>query len=275
MRRWIVERKPVPLPPERITSLLVHRMRWERTTLPEGPEGWLDLKVRVEPGPGLTAWLVVVGTYPVCTAITAPAPDVQPLRLAAQSRARDILDELAGEVLTVLAPLPGIEPFATGTPDALRVRHVMATDALVLDEDLAPADAAALLFAEDTDSAPVVDARGRLIGVLSERDLLGHLVRDLDPTLAHPCATIGTLCTRPAIVTVPGLPAVHAAQQMLFHGVRRLIVVDEGRLVGTVTRQSLFAALRATAPSAAPDPASQEQTLNPDAPRVTHQTAPA
>lgn len=277
MRRWIVERKPVPLPPERISSLLVHRVGWVRSTLPAAGSGaWLDLKAHVEPGPGLTAWVVIVGAYPVARSMGGRPPDVGPLRAAARSRAREVLEELVAEVLTVLAPLPGIAPFGTGGTAAvpLLVRHIMDSDTPVIDEDLDAAAAATLLAAEETDGAPVVDRHGRLVGVLSERDLLGQLVRDLHSMPGERPTNVGALCTRPAIVTVPGLSAAHAAQQMLFHGVRRLIVVDQGHVVGMLTRRALLAALRSTVPSAATAATSERKTEAPDAVAISPGVTP-
>lgn len=253
MRRWILERQQLPLPVERVTSLLVHRMAWVRTALPG--DSWLDLKVRVESAGPAAAWLEVVGAYPTPRDAAGRPTDMELVREDARLRARQLLDELAQELMTVLAPLPGVEPFGVPEPPGPRVRDIMEADTAVIDEDLAAAHAAALLAAEELDGAPVVDRHGRLVGVLSERDLLGALARELDGLPEHG-VTAGELCSRPALSTVPNLRAVQAAHQMLFHGVRRLAVVEDGRLVGCVTRKAVFAALRAArAPRPAGTPA--------------------
>jgi len=245
MRRWVVERRTVPGPRDKVAALLAHRMDWVRTPMRGAVDSWLDLEVRVEPGPGGSAWLTVIGAYPVPRTLTGQVTDAGPLREEASETARAVLDELAEEVLTVLAPLPGIASFGEPPPAPLLVHDLMDPDVPAVDADLDLAHTASLLAATGADGAPVVDATGRLLGVVSERDLLAGLLRDTSVIdVDAPALTAGDVCTRPAVVTVPGLTAARAAQQMLFHGVRRLAVVQDGRLVGTVTRHALFEALR-------------------------------
>lgn len=248
MRRWTVERRLLPVEPERLTSLFVYRMGWVRAELPAGgPVPWVDLEVRVEPGPGASAWLLVIGAYAVPRDPAGRAVDAMPMRTPAQAKVRAVADELAAEALAVLAPLPGVPPVAASERGPLLVRDVMDPDCPVVDDDLPVEEAGALLAAEQTDGAPVVDRTGRLLGVITERDLLAALVWDLGEIAAAPRQldmSAGAVCSRPAVVTAPGVTLARAAQQMLFHGVRRLAVVEHGRLVGMVTRQALFAALR-------------------------------
>lgn len=251
MRRWTVERRLLPVEPERLTSLLVYRMGWVRAELPaDGPLPWVDLEVRVEPGPERAAWLVVIGAYAVARHPSGATADLEPLRTLARAKVRAVAADLAAETTAVLLPLPGVSLFSSGDSADDRgplVRDVMDADAPVVDDDMPASEVAALLAAQEVDGAPVVDRTGRLLGVISERDLLGGLLwesGEADAAGPHPQLSAGSLCTRPAIVTGPAVRLGRAGQQMLFHGVRRLAVVDDGRLVGTVTRQAVFAALR-------------------------------
>lgn len=248
MRRWTVERRLLTVEPERLTSLLVYRMGWSRAELPPGgPVPWVDLEVRVEPGPGTSSWLVVIGAYTIPRDPAGRVVDAVPLRPPAQAKVRAVADELAAEALALLAPLPGVSPLAASDRDPLLVRDVMDPDCPVVDDDMPVQEIGALLSAEQADGAPVVDRTGRLLGVVTERDLLAALVWDLGEMAAasqQPDMSAGAVCSRPAVVTAPGVTLARAAQQMLFHGVRRLAVVEQGRLVGMVTRQALFAALR-------------------------------
>lgn len=243
MRRWVVEQRLVAAEPERVAALLVDRMHWVRTPLAGSPGNWLDLAVRVQAGPPGFASLVMLGAYPVPRGITGAVVDALPLRAEAAHVAARVLDELTAEILAVLAPLPGIAPFGEPTTRPVLVHDLMDPDVPAVDADMDLPRAAALLTAMGVDGAPVVDGDGRLLGMLSERDLLAGLLRPAD---GEPL-TAGDLCTRPAVVTVPGLSVDRAARQMLYHRIRRLAVVQEGRLVGTVTRRALFEALRAEA----------------------------
>ncbi|MGI5239724.1 CBS domain-containing protein [Dactylosporangium sp. CA-139066] len=90
---------------------------------------------------------------------------------------------------------------------------------------------------------PVVDARDRVIGVVSEAELLGAV----DEAAAGGAGavtqrTAAELMTAPAVTIGPDAPLTVAARLMGRHRVKRLPVVEEGtgRLVGIVTRGDLI-----------------------------------
>ncbi|MFF6772939.1 CBS domain-containing protein [Streptomyces sp. NPDC012637] len=113
----------------------------------------------------------------------------------------------------------------------------------------------ARLFAEhDVSAVPVVDPDRRLLGVVSEADLLRATaelpdlegrsagVRLLSRERGLPDAeTAAQLMTSPAITAQPGWNLVETARSMHRKGVKRLPVVDEtGRLVGIISRSDLL-----------------------------------
>ncbi|HWH33005.1 MAG TPA: CBS domain-containing protein, partial [Egibacteraceae bacterium] len=200
-------------------------------------------RARVEPAGPEHAWLVVTGAYAPPRDAAGRPMDVTARRDGAREQARALARALAAELLAAAAPLHGVVAFPALEPAPPRVADVMDVDTPAVDEDLDLHAAASLLEAAGVDGGPVVNASGRLVGVLTERDLLAGVVQPQD---SH-APLAGALCRRPALVTVPQLSAARAAQQMLYHGVRRLAVVEDGRLVGMVTRTALFAALRAHA----------------------------
>ncbi|HEX5064211.1 MAG TPA: CBS domain-containing protein [Kofleriaceae bacterium] len=74
---------------------------------------------------------------------------------------------------------------------------------------------------------PVVDDRGRLVGVVSDRDLIA-------PKRAHKIADV---MTRDVMTARPETPAFEAASMMLDHKIGSVLVVnDENKLVGVVTQ---------------------------------------
>lgn len=76
---------------------------------------------------------------------------------------------------------------------------------------------------------PVVDDRRRLVGVLSDRDVLRV-------TAAKKSQRVGDIMTRDVVTTRPETPAHAAAGLMLDHSISSLLVVDEAFiLVGVVT----------------------------------------
>jgi len=77
---------------------------------------------------------------------------------------------------------------------------------------------------------PVVDDRGKLVGVLSDRDVLrsvGH----------RPPKKVADVMTRNVVTIRPSAPAHEAAQLMLDEKIGSVLVVDDdGALVGMVTQ---------------------------------------
>lgn len=113
----------------------------------------------------------------------------------------------------------------------------------------------ARLFADhDVSAVPVVDADRRLLGVVSEADLLRSTaelpdlegrwagVRLLSRERGLPDAeTAGQLMTSPAVTAQPTWNLVETARTMHRKGVKRLPVTDEtGRLVGIISRSDLL-----------------------------------
>ncbi|MFE9172081.1 CBS domain-containing protein [Streptomyces kebangsaanensis] len=100
---------------------------------------------------------------------------------------------------------------------------------------------------------PVLDGGGRVIGVVSEADLLrkeefradepdlpGQVWRPVDEARAG-AATAEELMTAPAVTVHPGAGLARAARLMARHGVKRLPVVDDdGLLTGIVSRSDLL-----------------------------------
>jgi CBS domain-containing protein len=112
------------------------------------------------------------------------------------------------------------------------------------------------LRASAISAVPVVDPVGRVLGVVSEADLVLKQDRaeleDRQPFFERrrsrqarrraAASTAAELMTRPAVTIEADAPVAHAARLMRRGGVKRLPVVDgEGRLVGIVSRGDLLA----------------------------------
>jgi CBS domain-containing protein len=104
-------------------------------------------------------------------------------------------------------------------------------------------------------AVPVLDAEGRVLGVVSEADLLLKQEHP-DPKVDIPliwssrrrlerkkaaASVAGKLMTTPPVTVAPTITVTEAARRMHTAGVRRLPVVDEaGRLAGIVSRADLL-----------------------------------
>ncbi|WP_405699723.1 CBS domain-containing protein [Streptomyces sp. NBC_00069] len=92
------------------------------------------------------------------------------------------------------------------------------------------ADVAGLLVEHDISGVPVVDEDDRVIGIVSQTDLIAR--RDL---------TAQELMSAPAVTVHAEQTVTEAARLMTRRGVERLPVIDEeDRLVGIVTRRDLL-----------------------------------
>jgi CBS domain-containing protein len=78
----------------------------------------------------------------------------------------------------------------------------------------------------------VLDADGRPVGVISERDIVSSV---------SPQATVAELMSRPAVMIAERAPVAFAAGLMLQNGIHRLVVVDgHGCATGVLSRTDIF-----------------------------------
>lgn len=136
-----------------------------------------------------------------------------------------------------------------------KIKNVMTTDVATVDEDTTFKDVVRILDQRDISAVPVVDADNRVIGIVSNADLLPKQGAQ-EPAEAHsPMAwfqshwdrarkeatTAGELMTSPAITIGPDDTVVDAAKLLDKYAVKRLPVVDgNGTLVGIVSRRDLL-----------------------------------
>jgi CBS domain-containing protein len=149
-------------------------------------------------------------------------------------------------------------PSATGGPahwgKPWRVRDVMTAPALSVTEHTTYKQVARLLSERQVSSLPVLSRGGRVIGVVSEADLLRkqerhHAARPGGMTwrlhrraaAKAEARNAGQLMTSPAVTIHPDAPVGSAARLLNSHHLRCLPVVDpDGRLLGVVSRRDLL-----------------------------------
>ncbi|MER6540680.1 CBS domain-containing protein [Streptomyces sp900105755] len=144
-----------------------------------------------------------------------------------------------------------LEVAMTGTPHV--VSDVMTQTVLALRHGAAFKDIVKALQRWQVSAAPVLDDDGRVVGVVSEADLLhkeeartaapaGHGQGRSGPDSPESASvTAAALMTTPAITVRPEAPLPEAARTMARHGVKRLPVVDaDGLLQGVVSRADLL-----------------------------------
>lgn len=149
----------------------------------------------------------------------------------------------------------------------VQVRHAMTRVVLVASPRETLEEAAVRLRDNEISGLPVVEADGRVTGVLSEKDIARELSEvngaDRQTNLEeihgapnrHPMLfwemssqclrslTVAQAMTRDPVVITPDASLDVAARVMIERKINRLPVVDGGKLVGILTRHDVLSAL--------------------------------
>ena len=199
--------------------------------------------------------LTITGSYDLPLGFIGAIGEAALLRNLAQRTIDTLADALARALTEAAAPgAPVDAEIDEGPARPMHVRDVMTPRPIVLDERMPLRTAALILVHQELSGAPVVDAEGALLGVLSEADLLhkeawpqyglGHRAREAERRAS--AVSVGEACSRPAFITSPDSTLRDAATVMRDHDLARLVVVDESRVAGIVARRDVIRALLRT-----------------------------
>jgi CBS domain-containing protein len=131
----------------------------------------------------------------------------------------------------------------------VRIREIMSSPAVVVPPETTVKAAAALLAAHGFTCLPVVTGDGRLVGVVSEAELLaGRFPPDPRVPIADRVdrvlgATVGDVMVRDVLVAHPQEGVADLLTVLRSADVRSLPVVDDGVVVGVATYRDLVRAL--------------------------------
>jgi CBS domain-containing protein len=149
----------------------------------------------------------------------------------------------------------------------MRAKDVMTRDVVCLGVKDSVFDAAELLLGAGVSAAPVLDDKGRVVGILSEADLLRRaetgtasprkswLTRLMasDASSAHEYVSaharkVIDVMTRSVVTAGEDTPLGELVDRMEQHKIKRIPVVRDGKLVGVVSRADLLEALLSREP---------------------------
>jgi len=134
----------------------------------------------------------------------------------------------------------------------MRVSDIMTPAVHTVGPEATLKEVALLICRRHISGVPVVDAAGRLMGIVSERDVLKALYPTYDELMDDPARSrdfvdmesryrdvarqpVAEVMARRVLTAAPEMPVLQAASLMLVNKVRRLPVVESGRLVGIVS----------------------------------------
>jgi CBS domain-containing protein len=121
-----------------------------------------------------------------------------------------------------------------------QIRDIMCKDVITVEHDKNAADAAKIISENDI-SFLVIMKDGLPIGVLSEKDFVRKIVAENKVASNIPISEIMSYKFR---WVEPSTQIEDAIQKMLNNNIRRLLVLEDGKLIGVITQTDLSAYLR-------------------------------
>ena len=130
----------------------------------------------------------------------------------------------------------------------MRIRDIMSHPVYTVRTDDSIEHAAALLADKKITAAPVLDDAGKLVGMVSEGDLLWHRVpadvtshvwrAAVEETESRP-ESVAEVMSSQMLTSFPTEDVAAVAQTMLTYSVRSVPILDDGRLVGIISRRDI------------------------------------
>jgi CBS domain-containing protein len=132
----------------------------------------------------------------------------------------------------------------------MRARDIMTSPVKTVRPETTIKDAAGLLATNGFTALPVVDDDNRLIGIVTEADLVrdriprdprAHMLSGYEPATAPVTTTVAEVMTTPAIAMGAGTDVADLAAALLDARQRSMPIVDGSHVVGIVTRRDIVA----------------------------------
>ncbi|MCH3917166.1 MAG: CBS and ACT domain-containing protein [Spirochaetia bacterium] len=112
--------------------------------------------------------------------------------------------------------------------------------------DMSIADASALMKHEKVHRLPVLDEEKHLIGIISEKDILYATPSPASSLSIHEMAyllsrlTVGKLMTKDVVTITKDVTVEEAAKMMVDQDLSCLPVIENGKLIGIITKSDMF-----------------------------------
>jgi CBS domain-containing protein len=110
----------------------------------------------------------------------------------------------------------------------MKAEEVMTTRVITVTENQTKQEAARLLAEHRISGLPVVNANKVVVGVVTEYDVIGKDGR-----------TVGEIMTRGVVSVTPDTDLEEVSHLLVHERIKRVPVLDQGRLVGIVSRADL------------------------------------
>jgi CBS domain-containing protein len=118
----------------------------------------------------------------------------------------------------------------------MKVKDLMTSQPTVVRPEDTVSQAATLMKQEDCGAIPVVTKDGKLVGIVTDRDIVIRVVAAGKDARATP---VSAVMSADPVTLSPDASSDDAEKLMAEHQVRRLPVVSDGRLVGLIVTAQL------------------------------------
>jgi CBS domain-containing protein len=125
----------------------------------------------------------------------------------------------------------------------MKVSDLMHTDVLAVRSDATLAGVVEALADAHISGVPVVDRRGKLLGVVSTTDILQAQAERLEGGENWEDQLVEDVMTRPPLTIPADADIREAAQRMLYAEVHRLFIEKNGALAGVISQTDIVRAL--------------------------------
>lgn len=117
----------------------------------------------------------------------------------------------------------------------VKARDIMTAPVITAREDMRLTEALSLLLRWHISGLPVVDDEQHVVGIISEHDLVNLA---MDGNAAD--TTVGEVMTRQVVAFPPEAPIADIARCFSAQRLRRVPIVENGKLVGIVSRRDIL-----------------------------------
>jgi CBS domain-containing protein len=130
-----------------------------------------------------------------------------------------------------------VDDLAEGLMPEVKVREIMRHPVYVISEDKTIDEAAKMMAQHEVGSLVVVNRENKPVGIITERDLVRRvMIKNLLPSQVK----IKQVMSKPLITIPPDITVNEAARQMGRASVKKLVVVDRGKLIGIISSREVI-----------------------------------
>ena len=142
----------------------------------------------------------------------------------------------------------------------MKIREIMETNVITISKDTKYEEVARILYEKNISGLPVVDEEGKVLGVVSEKDIFKVLYPFYQSYYEQPILytdfenreskateirnqVAEVFMSKNVVPISPDDPIMQAGSLMLSRGISRLPVVENGKVVGMVSRKMIYRAI--------------------------------